>query len=146
MAMTVTWRWSGRLVGLLAFIAGPFSYERARRLGGAAINGGLDHGENRALQRGGQQDLPPARPLVGGLRRGISPADDLPDPLEDQAGEQAAQHAGDQVHRLVQQLDHRLPHSPDNGELSCERGGEAGPKPPWSPRRRSYGSFGGSRH
>ena len=45
----VTRRWSGRLVGLLAFIAGPDPYERARRLGDAAINGGLDHGENRAL-------------------------------------------------------------------------------------------------
>jgi len=47
--MDVTWRWSGRLVELLALIAGPDPYELARRLGDAAINSGLDHGENRAL-------------------------------------------------------------------------------------------------
>src|SRR5215471_21730346 len=82
-------------VGLLAFIAGPDPGELARRLGGAAVNGGLDHCEYRALQRGGQQDLSPALLLVGRLGRVISPADDLPDPFEDQAGEQAAQHAGD---------------------------------------------------
>src|SRR5215469_12020635 len=103
------WRWSGRLAGLLAFIARRDPGELARRLGGAAVKGSLDHREYRAMQRGGQQDHPPPLLLVGGLRRVISPADDLPDLLEDQAGEQAAQRAGDQVHLLVQQLDHRLP-------------------------------------
>src|SRR6516225_9878682 len=33
-AMAVTRRWSGRLVGLLAFIAGPDPYDRVRCLGG----------------------------------------------------------------------------------------------------------------
>src|SRR5215469_5963722 len=103
------WRWSGRLAGLLAFIARRDPGELARRLGGAAVKGSLDHREYRAMQRGGQQDRPPPLLFVGGLRRVISPADDLPDLLEDQAGEQAAQRAGDQVHLLVQQLDHRLP-------------------------------------
>ena len=62
----VVWRWSARLVGLLAFIAGPDPGEPARPLGGAAVDGGLDQREGRAVQRRGQQDFPqPRRSSVG---------------------------------------------------------------------------------
>ncbi len=99
--------WSDRLVGLLAFIAGPDPGEPLCSLSSAAVDGGLDQREDRALQHRGQQDFPPAPPLIGRLRRAF-PADELPDPLEDQPGEQPAYHASDLVHRLEQQLDYRL--------------------------------------
>ena len=100
----------GLLGGLLAFVARPDAGEFASALGGAAVDSGLDHGEDRALQGGGQQHFPPAPLGVGGLGRVIFRADDLPDFLEDRAGQYPAEHADQHAHRLVPQLDHRLLH------------------------------------
>jgi len=47
-------RCSGGLAGLLTFSGGRGPGELARRLGGAAVNGGLDHCEYRAVQGSGQ--------------------------------------------------------------------------------------------
>ena len=74
--------WSVWLAGLLAFIARPDSGEPARTLCGPAVGSGLDQREYRALQDGGEQDLTPAAPGIGGFRRIIVRPDQRPDPPE----------------------------------------------------------------
>src|SRR5215469_6328800 len=92
------------LMRKLAFIAWPGPRQLARPLGSATFHSGLDQCEYRPVQTGGEQDLPPAPLLIGGLRRLISVLDHAPGSPEDQAGEQAADQVGDQVHRLVHQV------------------------------------------
>ena len=70
----------GGLAVPLAFTAGPDPCELARFLGGGAVDSGLDHCEYRALQTGGEQDLPPAPLFIGGLSA-ASPCSMMPQTL-----------------------------------------------------------------
>jgi hypothetical protein len=55
-------------------VAGPNAGDLTRALGGAAVDGCLDQGEDGALQGGREQDFPPFSLRVGGLRCLIFPA------------------------------------------------------------------------
>jgi hypothetical protein len=80
------WRPAARpdlLAFLLALLPGPDPGHHARALGGATVDRRLDQAEDRALQRGGGQDLPPAPVGVGGLGSIVFTEGDLPDLLED---------------------------------------------------------------
>src|SRR5205814_4760167 len=60
----------------------------------AALNGGLDCGEQRALQSGGGQHFFPAALRVGRLGRFFFAGDELPQLLEQAPGERPGDHAG----------------------------------------------------
>jgi hypothetical protein len=96
--------------GSFVLHAWPDTGEPAGALGRAAVDRGLDHGEDRALERGSQQDFPPAPLRVSGLRRVLFPGGHLPDPLENRSGYHSAKDADQHAYRLIQELDHRRLH------------------------------------
>src|SRR3954469_13765082 len=104
---------SGRPVwtmGLVLFsgdgrsVAGPGAGELGEAPGAAPADQGLDHGDDRAAQGGGEEDL--AQPVLA-LHRGrgvVLACDLLPDQLEDRRGDRAGHQAPDQPDRTVGDL------------------------------------------
>src|SRR3954454_23548200 len=85
-------------------VARPDAGQFLESLRAASVDGRLDQAEDRALRRGGGQDLLPAVLALLGLRRFLLAGDPLPDLLEDRARKEAADHAGDDSERLVEEL------------------------------------------
>jgi hypothetical protein len=110
---------ASRLFRVLAFFrVGPFPGPGAGELAGsgrgAAVERGLHHREDGALERRGDQDLGPAAAGVGCRRSFVLARRHPPDLLEDRAGDHTAKHADQHADRLIQQLAHdpRLPGAP----------------------------------
>src|SRR5215467_5802431 len=99
---------SGLLSGFFAAVlAGPGPGQGVRAVRGGTVHRSLDRGEDRALQRRGDEDLAPAAGGIGGLRRLVLPGGELPRLLEDRPGQQATEHAGQQAREPEYELVHR---------------------------------------
>src|SRR6185369_14458168 len=72
---------------LLALVPRPDTGHLAGALGGATVDRRLDQAEDRALHRGGEQDLSPASVGIGSLGSIVFTEGDLLDLLEDGPGE-----------------------------------------------------------
>jgi len=103
---------AGHAFLLLALVPRPDTGHLAGALGGATVDRRLDQAEDRALHRGGEQDLSPASVGIGSLGSIVFTEGDLLDLLEDGPGEHPAQHADQHSRRLVQHFDHRFLHWP----------------------------------